>query len=373
MPMPMPMPPVRWEAGRLFAPAETSNEFWIEFNKLVSAAKEAVASAPAPAPAVGSDELGEKGEALAAPMDVAAAVQLITLLKAAVIELQAYATISTITLAAFDIRRSQEIIAELNKQVVGLTNRLQPKKKFSFTCRERAAARAQAKGAATAAASAAASTATAAGTGAGGAGTSTTSSTEVGAASTAPAPSSSGASLLPPGAYVLSNKDGESIALDAATLRQLMHKDAHNSTEADLHPQIFINNTTNCTIHLPSLLGSVRIEHISDCTIYLGPVCTSVYLESVTNCKIYIASHQLRIHQCAGCRLYVRCNSHPIVEDCVDMGFAPYTYKYGAILRDFELAGLSAAKCWDNVVDFRWHKTTASPHWHVIPQDRREE
>jgi hypothetical protein len=29
------------------------------------------------------------------------------------------------------------------------------------------------------------------------------------------------------------------------------------------------------------------------------------------------------------------------------------------------------ASSWDNVVDFRWHKSTHSPCWHVIPDDRR--
>lgn len=28
---------------------------------------------------------------------------------------------------------------------------------------------------------------------------------------------------------------------------------------------------------------------------------------------------------------------------------------------------MTDAKCWDSVVDFRWHRTTPSPHWHVIP------
>jgi hypothetical protein len=117
--------------------------------------------------------------------------------------------------------------------VVGLTARLQPKKKFRFTCREGVKQRAQAK-------STAANTAT----------TAVTAATASATAAGATAPSSSSQSL-PPGAYVISSKHSESIALDAVTLRQLMHKDKTSSGEgADLHPQIFINNTTHCTIHL---------------------------------------------------------------------------------------------------------------------------
>ena len=32
---------------------------------------------------------------------------------------------------------------------------------------------------------------------------------------------------------------------------------------------------------------------------------------------------------------------------------------------------MSDAKHWDSVVDFRWHRTTPSPHWHAIPPLRR--
>jgi hypothetical protein len=32
---------------------------------------------------------------------------------------------------------------------------------------------------------------------------------------------------------------------------------------------------------------------------------------------------------------------------------------------------LSDAKHWDSVVDFRWHRTTPSPHWHAIPPLKR--
>lgn len=87
----------------------------------------------------------------------------------------------------------------------------------------------------------------------------------------------------------------------------------------------------------PTLLGSVRIEHTTDSTISLGACCTSVYLDSVKNCTIQILSHQLRIHECADCRLYVRVQSHPIIEDCSNMGFAPYTYTYSGVNEDLQV------------------------------------
>jgi hypothetical protein len=94
----------------------------------------------------------------------------------------------------------------------------------------------------------------------------------------------------------------------------------------------------------PSLLGSVRIEQTSQCDISLGACCTSVYLEGVTDCTIQILSHQLRIHQCTGCKLYVRVQSHPIIEDCKDMGFAPYSYAYDTLQEDIQVCSLAVAR-----------------------------
>lgn len=99
--------------------------------------------------------------------------------------------------------------------------------------------------------------------------------------------------------------------------------------------------------HRPSLLGSVRIEQTSQCDISLGACCTSVYLEGVTDCTIRILSHQLRIHQCVDCKLFVRINSHPIIEDCSNMGFAPYDYVYDTLPQDIQVG--SAAALYSNV------------------------
>ena len=95
-----------------------------------------------------------------------------------------------------------------------------------------------------------------------------------------------------------------------------------------------------------------------------------MYLESCSNCEVYIACHQLRIHKCIDCLFYVRCNSHPIIEDCTHVGFAPYSLTYAGIEDDYVTAGLVDAHHWDDVVDFRWHKSTKSPNWYIIPSEK---
>ena len=94
----------------------------------------------------------------------------------------------------------------------------------------------------------------------------------------------------------------------------------------------------------------MRIESTSDCDIILGACCTSVYLDSVNNCTIQILSHQLRIHECRDCRLYVRVQSHPIIEDCVHMGFAPYSFIYEALEADIQVA-VGVCACSVSVTD----------------------
>lgn len=62
-------------------------------------------------------------------------------------------------------------------------------------------------------------------------------------------------------------------------------------------------------MYRPTLLGSVRMEYNHNCTIQLGACCTSVYLEHNTSCIVYSTAHQLRIHGCRDCKLYVKVGS----------------------------------------------------------------
>lgn len=243
---------------------------------------------------------------------------------------------SSSELAPYDIKRSQEMYDTLLKDIKALEEKHAPKKKFAFSKAAKASAQAAAPiPAATPA-----------------------------AGSETP-PSSSAASTkavipLPPGSHVIADNVDQTIVLPCSPTKDL-----------DIACQLLIRRNTNTTIHLPWYCGSVRLEDNRDCRIVLGPCATSVYLEGQHNCTIFIASHQLRIHNSHGCRLYVRCASHPIIEDCSDMGFAPYNLLYANVDADADKAGLAQAQSWDNVVDFRWHKAEASPNWFVISESER--
>lgn len=168
---------------------------------------------------------------------------------------------------------------------------------------------------------------------------------------------------LPEGAYVIKNHDSETVTLSSSPVSAKF-------------AQLFIQNVKNSVISLLFLSGSVRIENCDHSQVFLGPCQTSVYLESCHHCTIYAASHQLRIHNCTHVTLYVLCQSHPIIEDCQHMIFAPYPLtplqpepEYLTLQEDLVKANLREAvgnNKWREVVDFNWHKVEPSPNWSIL-------
>ena len=130
-----------------------------------------------------------------------------------------------------------------------------------------------------------------------------------------------------PGSFVLKDLVNETIILDKNSFTSL----------GDINVQLLIQNCSGTLVCIKALLGSVRIENSRNCTVLLGPCCTSTYIEDSSACTVFTTCHQLRIHKCRDFQLYVMVNSHPIVEDCANMGFAPYCIKYDGFASDLEV------------------------------------
>lgn len=114
-----------------------------------------------------------------------------------------------------------------------------------------------------------------------------------------------------------------------------------NSVSAHEHLQLLTRNCQDCRIYLTASLGSARLESLSNCQVFLGPCATSVYLESCTNCIFFLWCHQLRIHTTTNSDLYVFVNSHPIIEDCGNLRFAPYRLEYEGLELDIAVRSLN--------------------------------
>jgi len=253
-------------------------------------------------------------------------------IKAQLSNLEDFTVNSRLCLAAYDIRRNQEILESLKKEIKENESRTQPTRKFAFSKRE---------------------------------------------------PTSN--NLKRNCCDHITTKDSEiknDISLSLAIFSVCNRTDEEiyvpraphdNQNMIKQGTQLLIKNNQDCSILLPWVSGSVRIEGVRRCQIFLGPCETSVYLENVEESTLWISCHQLRIHNSKTCQLYVLVNSHPIIEDCSSMGFAPYLSRYYPNMNDdMKAAKLDQATCWENVVDFRWHKQTHSPNWYIIDEYNRE-
>lgn len=113
--------------------------------------------------------------------------------------------------------------------------------------------------------------------------------------------------------------------------------DITSDVAKDIGFQVYLKNCTNCTISVRTTMGSARLENLTGCQIFLGPCCTSTYVENCTDCTFFIRCHQLRIHHAYSSHFYVLVNSHPIIEDCSGLLFAPYSATYAGLSRDVEV------------------------------------
>ncbi|KAG6010563.1 hypothetical protein E4U21_005916 [Claviceps maximensis] len=105
----------------------------------------------------------------------------------------------------------------------------------------------------------------------------------------------------------------------------------------------------------------LALKNISQSLIIAGQVDGAVHITGVTNSIVVVMARQVRIHECKDVDIYMHCTSHPIIEDCTGMRFAPVPECY-AIKDDS-----AKVNQWDQVDDFKWLKAGQSPNWKTLP------
>ena len=68
---------------------------------------------------------------------------------------------------------------------------------------------------------------------------------------------------------------------------------------------------------------AISLKNIRGSLIVVGRVSGSVHITGVKDSIVVVVSRQVRIHECQNVDLYLHCASHPIIEDCSGMRFAP--------------------------------------------------
>ena len=277
-------------------------------------------------------------------------------------------------------------LAELEAKLKEQRERLAPKKKFGFKNRSKVGGKAAAAKSGGAANGAADGAGAADGEGA-------TIATNVTAAAEGAASGDGTASVA--GASSAASAAAAAAALASAAadpLRRQVGKDTfvavHNSecpSFRDVHGQSLtrpaglgpssdfaLDNLDHCEVRLLSPSTGLWIRGLKHCLVICVPLNGFVYVSECTDCTFVFGARQLRIHTSTDCDLYIHAASHPILEHCSAMRFAPYPRVPKAFERCFETVGLAADKNqWKLVDDFDWLKASHSPNWSVLPDAER--
>lgn len=72
----------------------------------------------------------------------------------------------------------------------------------------------------------------------------------------------------------------------------------------------------------------LALRDVSHSLIIAGRVDGPVHITGVTDSILVVTARQVRIHECKNVDIYLHCTSHPIIEDCTGMRFAPLPQCY---------------------------------------------
>ncbi|OLN96129.1 Tubulin-specific chaperone C [Colletotrichum chlorophyti] len=110
--------------------------------------------------------------------------------------------------------------------------------------------------------------------------------------------------------------------------------------------------------------ANLALKNIEKSLIVAGNVAGPAHITGVSDSIIVVSARQVRIHECKNVDIYLHCSSHPIIEDCSNMRFAP-------LPASFDTLEDPVKNQWDQVDDFKWLKSEPSPNWSILPEEKR--
>lgn len=136
---------------------------------------------------------------------------------------------------------------------------------------------------------------------------------------------------------------------------------------------VSLSYLTDCVVVIEGSLGTLHLDHLSNCVVLCGPVSTSIFVDKCIDCKMALACQQLRFHSSTSCDVYLHVTSKAIIEDCNGIGVAPFNFKYSGLDKDFGLSALdSKVNNWNKLDDFNWLASDiSSPNWRVLEETSR--
>ena len=70
-------------------------------------------------------------------------------------------------------------------------------------------------------------------------------------------------------------------------------------------------------------LSTLTVKNASSCLLNCGRIGGPAHMTGIENSTVIIWSQQVRFHDCKNSKVYLRCSSRPIIENCTGMLFAP--------------------------------------------------
>jgi len=132
-----------------------------------------------------------------------------------------------------------------------------------------------------------------------------------------------------------------------------------------------LTNLRNCIVDMsvPTASGQpfagLTIKSTKNSLLICGNVSGSAHITGVEGSVILVTTRQFRMHECKDCVVYLHVNSRPIIEDCHGIQFAPIPHSYIHFTNN-----MSAENQWNQVQDFKWLKSEASPNWSLLPAEQ---
>ncbi|KAF2814047.1 TBCC-domain-containing protein [Mytilinidion resinicola] len=149
----------------------------------------------------------------------------------------------------------------------------------------------------------------------------------------------------------------------------LPHSTSHTTTRGT------VSNLRRCVADMSTPTSSatghpfagLTLKNIKHSLIVCGQVAGATHVTGVENSVVVAATRQFRMHGSKNVDVYLHSASRPIVEECEGVRFAPLPTSY---VTD---ANAESANQWDQIDDFDWLQAEQSPHWSILPLEKRVE
>ena len=253
--------------------------------------------------------------------------------------LEKYATDSVIFLPSYDVRQSQQALQKVQDLIWKKHGELIPKKKFAFKARTNISIQASVKDA------------------------------------------------VEKGQHVEEKQDknkpnvenddktsiGQPVTFSDFGFSDEKHSELVLTAEKSRQKDIKLSNLEHCIVKIYGCPSVIHVSNLRNCKVFCGPICRALFVADCIECQFSLACQQLRIHTTSKTTFSIHVTGKAIIEDCKEIGFAPYNWSYEGLVEHFLETGLNThINKWNDVDDFNWLKLDEqSPNWYIIPEEER--